>query len=47
MTDQLPKGKKSSKSLREKEAELKAQLENNIDIDGAKLTLLRMFWAYS
>ena len=40
MTDQLPKGKKSSKSLREKEAELNAHLENNIDIDGAKLTLL-------
>ena len=37
--DQLPKGKKSSKSLREKEAELNAQLENSIDIDGAKLTL--------
>lgn len=39
-TDQLPKGKKSSKSLREKEAELNAYLENDIDIDGAKLTLL-------
>ena len=38
-TDQLPKGKKSSKSLREKEAEINAQLENNVDIDGAKLTL--------
>ena len=39
-TDQLPKGKRSSKSLREKEDEINAQLENNIDIDGAKLTLL-------
>lgn len=39
-TDQLPKGKKSAKSLREKEAEINAQLENNIDIDGSKLTLL-------
>ena len=29
-TDQLPKGKRSGKSLREKEAELKVQLENNI-----------------
>lgn len=40
MTDQLPKGKKSTKSLREKEAEINAYLENSIDIDGAKLTLL-------
>ena len=46
MTDQLPKGKKSSKSLREKEAELNAQLENNIDIDGAKLTLLEVVDRY-
>jgi site-specific recombinase XerD len=46
MTDQLPKGRKSSKSLREKEAELKAQLENNIDIDGAKLTLLEVVDRY-
>lgn len=45
-TDQLPKGKKSSKSLREKEAELNAQLENNIDIDGAKMTLLEVVDRY-
>ncbi|MBR5596659.1 MAG: tyrosine-type recombinase/integrase [Lachnospiraceae bacterium] len=45
-TDQLPKGKKSSKSLREKEEELNAQLENNIDIDGAKLTLLEVIEKY-
>ena len=43
-TDQLPKGKKSSKSLREKEAELNAQLENNIN--GAKLTLLEVVDRY-
>ena len=46
MTDQLPKGKKSSKSLREKEEELNAQLANNIDIDGAKLTLLEVVDKY-
>lgn len=45
-TDQLPKGKKSSKSLREKEAELKAYIENDIDIDGAKLTLLEVVDRY-
>ena len=45
-TDQLPKGKKSSKSLREKEAEINAQLENNVDIDGAKLTLLEVVDKY-
>ena len=45
-TDQLPKGKKSPKSLREKEAELTAQLANNIDIDGAKLTLLEVMDRY-
>ena len=45
-TDQLPKGKRSGKSLREKEAELKVQLENNIDIDGAKLTLLDVIDKY-
>lgn len=44
--DQLPKGKRSGKSLREKEAELKVQLENNIDIDGAKLTLLEVIDRY-
>ena len=45
-TDQLPKGKTSTKSLREKEEELNAQLENNIDIDGAKLTLLEVVNRY-
>lgn len=45
-TDQLPKGKRSSKSLREKEAELNAQLENNLDTDGAKLTLLEVVDKY-
>lgn len=46
MTDQLPKGKRSSKSLREKEAEINAYLENNIDVDGAKLTLLEVVNRY-
>lgn len=41
-TDQLPKGKKSGKSLREKEIEINEQLSNNIDIDGAKLTLIEV-----
>lgn len=45
-TDQLPKGKKSSKSLREKEAELNTQLENGIDTDGAKLILLEIVDQY-
>lgn len=45
-TDQLPKGKKSSKSLREKEAELNTQLENGINTDGAKLTLLEVLDRY-
>ena len=39
MTDQLPKGKKSTKSLREKEAEINAYLENSIDIDGHETLL--------
>ncbi len=46
ITDQLPKGKRSNKSLREKEAELSVYLENNIDIDGAKLTLLEVMDKY-
>ena len=46
MTDQLPKGKRSSKSLREKEAEINAYLDNNIDVDGAKLTLLEVMDRY-
>ncbi len=41
-TDQTPKGKNSGKSLREKEAEINALLEDNLDIDGAKLTLLEV-----
>lgn len=45
-TDQLPKGKKSTKSLREKEEEINKQLDNNIDIDGAKLTLLEVINQY-
>lgn len=45
-TDQVPKGKKSGQSLREKEAEINALLENNIDIDGAKLTLLEVVERY-
>lgn len=45
-TDQLPKGKKSSKSLREKEAEVNAYIENDIDVDGAKLTLLEVVDRY-
>ena len=45
-TDQTPKGKRSGKSLREKEAELNAQLDSNIDIDGAKLTLLEVVDRY-
>ena len=45
-TDQLPKGKRSTKSLREKEAEINAQLENNVDINGAKLTLLEVVDKY-
>ena len=46
MTDQLPKGKRSTRSLREKEEELNAYLENDIDIDGAKLTLLEVVDRY-
>lgn len=45
-TDQLPKGKKSSKSLREREAELNTQLENGINTDEAKLTLLEVVDRY-
>ena len=46
MTDQLPKGKKSTKSLREKEAEINAYLKNSIDINGTKLTLLEVVDRY-
>lgn len=45
-TDQLPKGKTSGKSLREKEDEINVLLSNNIDIDGAKLTLLEIVDKY-
>lgn len=45
-TDQIAKGRKSGKSLREKEAEIKSQLECNIDIDGSKLTLLEVIDKY-
>ena len=46
ITDQLPKGKKSTKSLREKEAEINAYLKNSIDINGTKLTLLEVVDRY-
>ena len=45
-TDPVPKGKKSGKSLREKEAEINVMLANNIDIDGAKFTLLEVVDGY-
>ena len=45
-TDQVPKGKKAGKSLREKEEEINALLVNNIDIDGSKLTLLEVVERY-
>lgn len=45
-TDQVPKGKKSGQSLREKEAEINTILANNIDIDGTKLTLLDVIERY-
>lgn len=45
-TDQVPKGKKSGKSLREKEVEINALLADNIDIDGSKLTLLEIVDKY-
>lgn len=44
--DQLPKGKRTGKSLREKEEEIKAQLDKDVDIDGAKLTLLEVVERY-
>ena len=45
-TDQVPKGKKSGKSLREKVEEINALLSNDIDIDGSKLTLLEVVNRY-
>lgn len=44
--DKVPKGKKSSKSLREKEVEIQNLLANAVDIDGAKLTLLEVIDRY-
>lgn len=45
-TDQVPAGKKSGKSLREKEDEINNLVSCNIDIDGAKLTLLEVVNRY-
>lgn len=45
-TDQVPKGKKSGKSLREKEAEIAALLSNNLDLDGSKMTLNELIARY-
>ena len=44
--DQLPQGRRIGKSLREKEVELNDQIANNIDTDGAKLTLLEVMDRY-
>lgn len=41
-TDQIPKGKRSGLSLREKENQINQQISNFIDIDGSKLTLLEV-----
>jgi site-specific recombinase XerD len=45
-TDQLPKGKKSGKSLREKEEEIIALLKDNRDIDSGKIILLELVKEY-
>lgn len=45
-TDQLPKGKRSGKSLREKEKEIEMLLKDNLDIEGSKLTLLEVVEQY-
>lgn len=45
-TDQVPKGKRVGKSLREKEAEIQSLLENDINIDGSKLTLIELLNEY-
>lgn len=45
-TDQTPKGKKSGQSLREKETEINGLLAKNIDIDGARFTLLEVVGKY-
>lgn len=44
--DQLPKGKRSGKSLREKEAEINACLSENLDIDGSRTTLVELVESY-
>jgi hypothetical protein len=41
-SDPTPKGKKSVKSLREKEAEIVKAITDCLDIDGSKLTLLEV-----
>lgn len=45
-TDPIQKGKKSGKSLREKEAEVNELLSYDIDIDGSKLTLIEVVERY-
>lgn len=45
-TDQMPKGKRTGKSLREKEIELNMQLDYGLDVDGSKLTLLEVVDRY-
>lgn len=45
-TDQVPKGKRVWKSLREKDAEIQSLLENDINIDGSKLTLIELLNEY-
>lgn len=45
-TDNPPKGKRSSKSLREKEEELKIIHIDKVDFDGCKLTLLQVVNQY-
>lgn len=44
--DKNPKGKRSAKSLREKEEEIIKSLNNNIDIVGSKLTLIEVVRNY-
>jgi site-specific recombinase XerD len=45
-SDPTPKGKKSAKSLREKEAEIVKAITDCLDIDGSKLTLLEVVSKY-
>jgi len=42
----LPKGKKSAKSLREREREIIILLKDNLDVEGTKLTLLEVVDRY-